>query len=226
MGVLALLMIIAGAAFQSSDFGATSHRSSPAPRTYLGAKGLEDAEGDGGAFVSAVSPPGGPLDRAGLIGGDVIKEFDGKTIADEDDLNTLLENIPEAKAATLTYSRDGEILKATVTTASEEEIERLRDASDNRAEGKGYLGVDDLERVKIPGTENYGVKIGEVKKNRPADIAGLKDGDIVRQFNDLQIRTEDEFRMRCERAAPASTVSLTVIRSGETLVIPVKMGGQ
>ena len=59
----------------------------------------------------------------------------------------------------------------------------------------------------------YGVKLGNVLQSRPADLAGIKRGDIVIQFGDTPIRTEDEFRMRVRRALPYSTVNVTVMRS-------------
>lgn len=225
LGIVVLVMSVAvtGPMFQSSGPGTSEHHSGNESRTYLGASNLEDAEG-GGAFVSGVSPPGGPLDRAGLVGGDIIKEFDNRPITGEDDLTALLEGAPAAKTATLTYLRDGELQQTTVTTATVDEIDRLADAVRDRAEGLGYMGVSDLDRVQLPGVEIYGVQIGDVRKNRPADIAGLRQGDIVKEFDGIPIRTEKEFKSRCERALPGTTVSVTIVRGSETLVIPVKMG--
>ena len=55
-------------------------------------------------------------------------------------------------------------------------------------------------------------------------MAGVKEGDIVIQFNDIPIRTPAEFLMRVRRAAPYSTVKVVVMRGSEKLEIPVKMG--
>ena len=48
----------------------------------------------------------------------------------------------------------------------------------------------------MPGTKIYGVKLGTILRSRPADMAGVKEGDIVIEFDGLPIRTGDEFLMR------------------------------
>lgn len=217
------MTLVTGSILQFSNSQISEHRSRPQPRAYLGVSDLEDAEG-GGALVAAVSPPGGPLDRAGLVGGDVIKEFDSHPITDEDVLSELLQNTPETKTTTITFARDGQVSQVTITTATKDEIDRLHEAARGRPEGRGYLGISDFERVPLPGGQAYGIQIGDVRSNRPADIAGLRGGDIVTAFDGVPIRTERELRLRAERALPGSTISLTILRGGETLTIPVKMG--
>ena len=94
------------------------------------------------------------------------------------------------------------------------------------------------ETVKVPGMNIHGVKLGSILRNRPADIAGVKDGDIVIQFDDVPIRTNKEFLMRVRRALPYTTVKLVVMRpQGEPVTegeaqqlekveIPVRLGKQ
>jgi S1-C subfamily serine protease len=70
------------------------------------------------------------------------------------------------------------------------------------------------------------VKLNEILSSRPADLAGVKEGDIVTEFDGIPIRTPRELRMRVLRAVPYSTIKLVVFRDGEKLEIPVKMGRQ
>ena len=102
----------------------------------------------------------------------------------------------------------------------------LEDVYSSRPEGRGQFGYEEgnAERVEVPGTKMFGVKLGEVLPNRPADIAGIKQGDIVVSFGDIPIRTSDEFLSRVRRAQPYSIVKLGIIRNGERMEIPVKMG--
>ena len=80
--------------------------------------------------------------------------------------------------------------------------------------------------MQVPGKNIYGVKLNSLLRSRPADIAGIKEGDIVIEFDGVPIRTKDEFLMRVKRALPYSTVKVVVIRGEEQLEIPVKMGKQ
>jgi serine protease DegS len=70
----------------------------------------------------------------------------------------------------------------------------------------------------------FGVQLNDINKNNPADIAGVQEGDIVIEFGGVPIRTPAEFLARVRRAVPASVVDVVVIRNGERIVIPVKMG--
>ncbi len=180
---------------------------------------------DDGAFIEDITPPGSAADKAGLFGGDTITSFDGKPIKSESDLNNLLMQTPVGKTVEVTFIRDGETKTTKLTTISEKENGRLREAFGDRPEGKGFLGVDDdMDRVQIPGTNIYGVRLDEVYKNRPAYIAGLRDGDIIIQFDEALIRTPGELNQRIDRALPDSTVKVVVMRGSERLEIPVKMG--
>ena len=73
--------------------------------------------------------------------------------------------------------------------------------------GKGLFGYStgDTERVPIPNTKMFGVKLGELTPNRPADMAGIKAGDIVIEFAGVPIRTRSEFISRVRRAIPYET---------------------
>jgi putative serine protease PepD len=57
-------------------------------------------------------------------------------------------------------------------------------------------------------------------------MAGIKEGDVVIEFDGVPIRTTDEFLMRVRRALPYSIVKVVVMRGEEKLEIPVKMGKQ
>ncbi len=80
--------------------------------------------------------------------------------------------------------------------------------------------------MPIPGTKMFGVRLDDIEANLPADIAGVKDGDIVIEFDGIPIRTPEELVSRVRRALPYSTINLIVMRGAERLEIPVKMGKQ
>ena len=181
-----------------------------------------------GATFEYVEVPDVPADKAGLVGGDIITMFDGQVIHEGDQMMDLLRRTPIGKTVDVTYIRDGETKTTKLTTISKEEFDRLVAAFRRRPEGAGRFGYDDgeSERVEIPGTKMFGVQLNEISPSLPADMAGVKEGDIVVKFDDIPIRTPREFRMRVARAVPYSTVKLEIIRNGEKLEIPVKMGKQ
>ena len=195
-------------------------------KSYVGVDGLDTT--DKGVTFGSVDAPGGPADKAGLVGGDIITKFDGQDIHDEDQMNDLLVRTPIGKTVDVEYLRDGEKKTTKLTTISQDEFRRLQKEFDKRPEGKGQFGYDDdeSERVQVPGKNIYGVKLNSLLRSRPADLAGIKEGDIVTEFDGVPIRTTDEFLMRIRRALPYSTVKVVVVREGQQLEIPVKMGKQ
>jgi S1-C subfamily serine protease len=84
--------------------------------------------------------------------------------------------------------------------------------------------VSGLERVPVPGDNSYGVKLGSVSTNQPADIAGLQRGDIIVSFNGNPVRTTTGLGSYIDHAAPGSVVSVGIMRGGQRIEVPVKMG--
>lgn len=192
------------------------------PRSYAGVAPFDTT--DGGVTFSRVSPPDGPADKAGLVGGDIITIVDGKPVQSDDEITDILRSTPIGKTIDIVFIRDGETKNTKLTTISEDEMDRLNAVYADLDKGQFGYEDDDAERVEIPNTKMFGVKLGDVLPNRPADLAGIKQGDIVIQFGDTPIRTEEEFLSRVRRASPYSTVTVVVMRNGERLEIPVKMG--
>lgn len=193
-----------------------------APRSFFGTQGFQTV--DEGAMVEAVIP-NGPAATAGLIGGDIVTRFDGQVVESSDDMSRLLRITPIGKTVEVVFLRDGALKTITFTTASSAAFNTDTDTLMGFAgHPQGFLGVDSMERVHVPGSNLYGVRLGSVSNNRPADIAGLHRGDIVVQFGETPIRTEEEFTARIRRATPGTTVNITVVRGGEQIEVPVKMG--
>jgi hypothetical protein len=230
-----LVFFVCAAAFTA--LVAPVHRSTnigvsiPVNKSYIGVDEFNKTED--GVIFEAVSAPGGPADKAGLVGGDIIVSFDGQKIEDDDQMDELMQKTPVGKTVDVEYIRDGVKKTTKLTTISREDFNRLSREFDRRPEGRAQFGYEDgdAERVQIPGTDLYGVKLGTILRSRPADIAGIKNDDIVTEFDGVPIRTSQEFLMRVRRALPYTTVKLVVMRKGEgekfeKLEIPVKMGKQ
>jgi S1-C subfamily serine protease len=195
-----------------------------ADRSHFGVEGFEPA--DGGLTFEVVAPAGGPADKAGLVGGDIVTSFNGHQVRTTDELIDLLRQTPIGTTVEVIYLRDGVIRKTQLTTESEEGISRLREVG----EPKGMFGfeIDGTTRINVPETKTYGVRIDFVQPNGPADLFGIKEGDIITDFDKVPIRTARELLSRVRRAKPRSTVEVVVLRGPEankqTLKIPVTMG--
>jgi membrane-associated protease RseP (regulator of RpoE activity) len=190
-----------------------------APRSFFGAGDFTEVDGEG-VLIEAVAP-GGPAEAAGLRDGDIVKTFDGQGVEDEGDLRGALRRTPVGKSVAVEFLRDGELKSVTLVTIPPDAYDA---GAFIPAAGKGYWGVSNLRRVRVPGTNLHGVRLGSVSANRPADLAGLKEDDIVVEFDGRPVRTTDGLSSYIDHAAPGQLVNVTVVRDGQRVAIPVKMG--
>ena len=221
--VLSLVIMVAvGAAIGDNNDRRRGAPAPPAVSIEREVDGFETADG-GGAFVEGLSGPNTSLERAGIYGGDVITSIDGQTVRDERAMRRLLRALPIGKAVPVIFIRDGKTHTTTLTT---EPAEAYRgDAMlEERPGGRGRIGVNAGSRVRVPTLAVHGTELGGVTRNGPADLAGLKEGDIVIEFNGKPTATRGDLTLRIYEAVPGETVMVKVMRGAEVLEIPVKMG--
>jgi S1-C subfamily serine protease len=229
---IALLVFFIGAAAFTAIISPVRNRVSKihvsTKQSYTGTDGWENVEVGPGVTFGSVSLPGGPADKAGLVGGDVIMNFDHQPVMSKDDMEKVMSRTPPGKTVEVVYMRDGEVKTTQLTTISEAEFQHLRRQYEDRPE-RAQFGYDsgDVKRIEIPGTKMVGVRVDDIYPGRPADIAGVRNGDIVIEWDGVPIRTGEELLMRVNRAVPYSTVKLVVMRglpdALEKVEIPVKV---
>ena len=192
-------------------------------RSYAGVNQFKSAEG--GVTFDVVEPPGSPADKAGLVGGDIITYFDGHAVNTQGEIMDLLGQIPVGKTVEVIFLRDGVSHNTQLTTISREEYNRLDREFSNRPEGKGQFGFESGKMTPItnPETKTFGVRIDYVEPNGPADLFGIKEGDIITDFDKVPIRTADEFLSRVRRAIPKKPITVGVLRDGKRLEILVTL---
>jgi serine protease Do len=74
---------------------------------------------------------------------------------------------------------------------------------------------------KLP--QDWGVVIGDVESDGPAERAGLLVGDVVYSLNGRVMEDARQFNVNLYRPAIGETVSLEIIRGKKRLTIPVKV---
>ncbi|HEY8459270.1 MAG TPA: trypsin-like peptidase domain-containing protein, partial [Blastocatellia bacterium] len=95
---------------------ANAGASRPASRGYLGVSVLDQQTAEGGAVIAELMS-GGPASAAGLRGGDVIVEFDGKPVRSSTQLAEIIAGAPVGRPVKLKFIRDGQAQTASITLA-------------------------------------------------------------------------------------------------------------
>jgi membrane-associated protease RseP (regulator of RpoE activity) len=195
-----------------------------ADRSYLGVDELRTTT-DGATFKD-VAPPDSPADKAGLVGGDIITSFDGHRVREANDVTDLLKRTPIGKTVDVIYLRDGISHTTQLTTISHDDLDRLTAQYSGRPQGKGKFGYwpNRTSAISDVQTKTFGVRVNAVDRNGPADLFGIKEGDIITDWDNVPIRTPDELDMRVKRTIPYTTVNIALLRDGKKIVIPVKLG--
>ena len=100
---------------------------------------------------------------------------------------------------------------------------------DKGAVTRGFLGVS-LQPVDKDIAEAFnldkieGALVSEVVKDSPADKGGLKQGDIILEYNNTPIKSLGGFRNDISLMEPGSTVTMKVNRKGQIMTIKIQLG--
>ena len=93
---------------------------------------------------------------------------------------------------------------------------------------KGVLGI----RTVNPGSEYAinngidqvdGVFVGEVEEDSGAETAGLKNGDVIKQIDNIRVRKFADLTGYIATKSPGDMVDVELERDGEMVVIPVEV---
>jgi len=69
-----------------------------------------------------------------------------------------------------------------------------------------------------------GALVNQVTEGSPAERAGIVHGDIITRIDDIDIASAAELRLVVSQILPGTEVAVTLIRQGETQVLPVTLG--
>src|SRR5215510_12365092 len=94
---------------------------------------------------------------------------------------------------------------------------------------RSYLGVDvrDITSDRVSALklrEERGVEVTTVDQDAPAGKAGLKEHDVILEFNGVKVESEEQFRRMIRETPPGRNVSLGISRDGNPMNISVQIG--
>lgn len=97
------------------------------------------------------------------------------------------------------------------------------------APGRSYLGVDvrDITSDRVSALklrEERGVEITTVDQDAPAGKAGLKEHDVILEFNGTKVESEEQFRRMIRETPPGRNVTLGISRDGSPMNIQAQIG--
>ena len=87
--------------------------------------------------------------------------------------------------------------------------------------GGAFLGISfDADH------QGAGCRVGSVVSGGPAQQAGIRDGDLITQWEGKDIADSDALMVLIRHSQPGTAVKLTIRRAGKTQELQVKLGGR
>jgi S1-C subfamily serine protease len=185
------------------------------------------------------------------VGGDVIVAIDGRPIKTMDELiSYLARNTEVGQQVVLTVLREGRPMDLSVTLEARPTSQETRAANEQERPSReqparAWLGIRGMTLFPAIAQamgldrDQDGVLVIDVESGSPADEAGLKGsleratiegqpmmlgGDVIIAVNNERVRSMEDLLAQLKQAEPGQTVTLTIIRDGREMDIPVTLG--
>jgi serine protease Do len=189
-----------------------------------------------GALVGTVRP-NGPAAKAGMEPGDVVVEFNGKPVLNNNQLVGMVTATKPGTTVPVKVLREKKELSLNVTV---DELD-LDTENRNRRAGRGGepdnapeveesagfgLSLGDLtsdmaRRLRVPpGTD--GVLVTDVEPGGPGQRAGIGRGDIILHVNRRPVSTRQEANRVLNAVPSGASTSLLLLRNGEQRFVVIK----
>ncbi len=170
-----------------------------------------------GVLVSDIQD-GSPAKEAGFERGDIVIEYDGKSIRDVNHLRNTVAQTEVNKKVKVKVLRDGKEKDLTVKIG-EQPSDLFAGGPDGVAPSGKDLGmtVQNLtkELAKSLGVEeDSGVIVAEVQPGSPAALSEIREGDLIKEVNRKKIGNVAEFKKSLSEADKEKGV-LILIKRGE-----------
>ena len=174
-----------------------------------------------GALVSEVIP-GSPAEKAGIEQGDVIMEFDGKAVADSQDLPRMVASTPIGKSVNIKLWRNEKTLDRQVKVGEmEETVEVAKTPAHDKTLGISVQNLTPAIAKRLRLKSETGVVVTRVEPGSPAADAGIQTGDIIREVNRKAIKNVDDLMQKLEQTKDESNILLLVQRGQNSLFAAV-----
>jgi len=182
--------------------------------------GVEEGQG---VLVSDVFE-GDPGFEAGLKPGDIITSVDGETVLTPNDLSIKIASMVPSQKISVAIIRDSKSLTFDVVLGKREEGATTASIPDQDP-GKEIQKKFGVQIHELTGelAERYkdqtGVVVMEVDKDGPAEAAGLRQGDLIKEIDKQSVTNFKEFTTAVKDIAPGTDVLLRVFREGRAFFV-------
>ena len=178
---------------------------------------------ESGALVGDVTA-GSPAEKAGIKPGDIIIEFEGKTIKEMNDLPRLVAAVPVGKTVEVKVLREG---KPLVFKVQIQEMEDKKMAALG-SQTKETLGINAQEFTpemarRLRMDYEPGIIVVQVQEGSPAEEAGLQEGDLIKEVNRKPVKDMKTYQNLIGGLKKGSNLLFRIKRNGMNLFVGLRL---
>jgi serine protease Do len=182
-----------------------------------------------GALVADVMEDS-PAAKAKLERGDIIQGYNGTPINDPAHLRSLVAATPPGTAVKITVLREkkSQEIKLTIGELPKDLAKASSGGGSEQAQGNHALAGVTVEPVPPDrgdrpnrGRRDGGVLVTDVAPDSPADRAGLKPGDVIREINRKPVKSVQDFAATAGQLSEKSSALLLLSRGNATIFLSI-----
>ncbi len=180
-----------------------------------------------GALVQSVESAG-PAEKAGIKRGDVIVEFNGKPVVNNNDLVDRVVGTKPGSSVPIKVLRRGKSESLTVQIAELDLTGEGAGTADDETDGSAGFGLSlqDLtpelaRRLRAPaGTE--GAVVTQVEPRSPAARAGMAPGDLITEVNNTPVSNSSEASREFQKVRAGQIATVVVVRDTQEVFLTLR----
>jgi serine protease Do len=173
--------------------------------------------GSQGAFVPNVFK-GSPADKAGIQPGDVITAVNGNAVENSNQLMRTVGGLAPGDSVRFTVVREGKQMSLTARITARENEQTLAQQGKRIWPGMYVTRLTDDLRKQLNLQSGTGdVVVANVVQGSPAEVAGLRQGDVIQKVNNKSVQNLADFYTDLNQGA--KEVNFRILRQGVELTI-------
>jgi serine protease Do len=188
--------------------------------------------GTSGAVIIKVTP-NGPSEKGGMLPGDVVVEFNGKTVKDSDSLVAMVVSTKPGTSVPLVVYRNNQRKTLNVTVdeldLDAEQTRSARRGSGNAPESApptttGFgMTLDQItpeiaRRMDLPANAG-GAIVSDVDRNSPAANGGVLPGDVILEVNRQKVANVSQVTRELQKVQLGQPAFMLVWREGNNIFL-------
>lgn len=195
----------------------------PQPITADIAESFEVEEGVGVLIGQVLEDT--PAADAGLKRGDIILTLNGKSVSDVSEFRMRVADQHVGESIRLEILRDGRERDITVTLSERPGTvtASVQGSEPERWAGIHAVDIDSREaRRMVDDPSEEGVLVADVEPDSPADDAGIRVGDIIKEIGNVEVYDRSDYRDAVKKYEKKEAVAVLLKRGEQTLYVGLR----